>query len=141
MSYAVYHSATNTIRTWVTRPQGAIPDGWEFRPADEVPKDAVQVNDGHTSDESVLKAYADPVEGIEIDTSPSAQTRFTSLVALIREGLDFGALTNESNQEIRDVHGVVHVLPVLRIRALMLRYGLHCKALFDQGERKDGESS
>lgn len=77
-------------------------------------------------------SYRDPIEGTELDTSPAAQSRFTSLVALIREGLDFGALTNESKQEIRDVHGVTHSLTVVRIRALMLRYGLHCKALFDQ---------
>lgn len=123
---------------WVEAP---LPTLLEGQQCDWIDGKWVVSDVANPSAESELKAYVDPVEGIEIDTSPAAQSRFTSLVALIREGLDFGALTNESKQEIRDIHGGTHSLTVLRIRALMLRYGLHCKALFDRGEGKDGEAT
>lgn len=40
MSFAIYNPETNTIRTWVTAATGALPDGYEFRTAEEVPSDA-----------------------------------------------------------------------------------------------------
>lgn len=40
MRYAVYSPETNTIRTWVTKPSGALPDGFEFRFESSVPADA-----------------------------------------------------------------------------------------------------
>jgi hypothetical protein len=117
-------------------------DGYTFMSEAE----AIRLGIPYTTEEpeatnaTAAPVYLDPIEQIHLDASPAAQARFTSLVALIREGLDFGALTNDSKQEIRDVHGVTHSLSVLRIRALMLRYGLHCKALFDQVEERDGQS-
>ena len=41
MSIAVYNPVTKRIRTWVTEPKGALPDGYIFLPEDQVTQDAV----------------------------------------------------------------------------------------------------
>lgn len=37
---AIYNPATNSIRTWVTEAKGALPDGYTFRAAQDVPPNA-----------------------------------------------------------------------------------------------------
>jgi hypothetical protein len=74
--------------------------------------------------------YHDDTESIDLDVSTEAQGRFTSLVTLVQLGTGLGVVTGETIQEIRDVHGDPHLLPVARLLPLMLRYGSHCAALF-----------
>lgn len=40
MKFAIYNPITNKVRTWVTDPKGALPEGFEFRLDTEVPPDA-----------------------------------------------------------------------------------------------------
>lgn len=165
MKFAIVTNATNTVLREFEAPSDYVAPAHKFGPtlAERVVAivqyEAPPIQDGQALQptETITEAelhrgwlivdvpiekgpvYSDPDEHVELDASPAAQARFTSLIALIREGIDFGALNNDSPQEIRDVNGVPHTLSVLRIRALMLRYGLYCKALFDEGDGKGGQ--
>lgn len=75
--------------------------------------------------------YADELTGIKLKTNQKAQTAFTSLVTMLQEGLSLGAITNDTPQTIWNYNDEPVVLTTLQVRQLLFRYGLHCKAFFD----------
>lgn len=75
--------------------------------------------------------YTDEVTGVKLKTTHKAQRDFTSLVTMIQEGLSLGAITNDTPQTIWNYSDEPVVLTTLQVRQLLFRYGLHCKAFFD----------
>jgi len=75
--------------------------------------------------------YVDQITGVKLKTTTKAQSAFTSLITMIQEGLSLGAITNDTQQTIWDYDNQPVQLTTLQVRQLMFRYGLHCKAFFD----------
>jgi hypothetical protein len=80
---------------------------------------------------ALTAGYFDADTGIKLKTTPNAQQQFTAFSALMREGLELGAISNETMQTVWDYSDASHQLTTLQTRGLLFRYGVHCKTLFD----------
>lgn len=76
--------------------------------------------------------YLDTTTGIRLKCTEYAQAKFTSQVALTRLALSLGAITGATEQTLWDADNTEHTLSTDAFLLLMLRYGMHCKAIFDQ---------
>ena len=57
---------------------------------------------------------------------------FGQMLALIKEALDLGLITNDSLQTIKDYNGQIVSVSTLRFRQIMVQYGFYYKTLWDQ---------
>lgn len=78
------------------------------------------------------EGYVDQITNIKLKTTIAAQTRFASMIVLVKEAIDLGFITNDSNQTIYDYNEQPHTMTTMELRQLMLRYGLYCKYIFDE---------
>lgn len=76
--------------------------------------------------------YEDTITGLKLKTTEYAQGKFTSQVALVRLALSAGAIDNDTPQTFWDFNDAQQTLSTADFLALMLRYGLHCSAMFGQ---------
>jgi len=99
--------------------------------AAEIAANAVPPSPEEIWQNKLAEGYLDVPSGIKLKTTMDAQSLFTSMVALVKEGLDMSALTNDTNVSIWDYNGVEQSMTVLAMRQLLFRYGLYCKSIFD----------
>lgn len=133
MNYAVFNPTTKELHTIVTNPTGALPEGCKFVPEDQLPVDAKRPDqpapDPQEAYESALEAgYIDGPTKIHLKTDRASQTLFTSQVTLLQ--LATAAKVAPATTDIWDQTGTKRTLPLADFYGLMLRYGLHCQALF-----------
>lgn len=76
--------------------------------------------------------YVDIPTGLKLKTTENAQAKFTSQVTLLQLALSAGAITTATPQTFWDYADVEQTLTTGDLFALMLRYGMHCKTIFDQ---------
>lgn len=57
---------------------------------------------------------------------------FGQMLALVKEALDLGLITNDSLQTIKDYDGQIVSVSTLRFRQIMVQYGFYYKTLWDQ---------
>lgn len=76
--------------------------------------------------------FDDPVTGIKFKTVERAQAKFGRMCTLIDLATNQGAMSADSVVTLFDYSEAQHELTVAEFRALMLRYGIYCKQLFDQ---------
>lgn len=81
-----------------------------------------QINAGYT---------VDP-EGFILGLSDADRGAFTQMLALIKEALDLGLISNDTMQTIADKSGQKHQITTLRFRQIMVAYGFYYKTLWDQ---------
>ncbi|HVT74591.1 MAG TPA: hypothetical protein VHD61_15765 [Lacunisphaera sp.] len=82
-------------------------------------------------DQQQALGYVDTATGLKLKTTEYAQAKFTSQVALVRLALSAGAIDDSTAQNFWDFDNAEQTLSTADFLALMLRYGLHCKTLFD----------
>lgn len=90
-----------------------------------------QLSDEQIYAEHLAAGYDDPVTGLKLKTVERAQAKFGRMCTLIDLGVSQGVMTSESMVTLFDFNEAPHELTVTAFRALMLRYGLHCKTVFD----------
>lgn len=76
-------------------------------------------------------------EGYEfyLDMSDEAQTLFSRDLALLREELDLGIITNEDTRVFADVSGTLHTVTVLQYRQILAQYGGNLRQLWAQSRQ------
>lgn len=70
-------------------------------------------------------------EGFTLRLDDPDRAAFAQMLALVKEALDLGMITDETPQLIADTTGTRHEVTTLRFRQIMVAYGLHYKALWD----------
>lgn len=80
---------------------------------------------------ALAPGYLDVPTGIRLKTVERAQAKFARMVTLIELALGAGAMTSSSDLVFFDFADQPQTLTVANFKALMLRYGVHCKGLFD----------
>lgn len=71
-------------------------------------------------------------EGFTLGLLERDRLMLSQMLALVKEALDLGLITNETPQIISDKFGQKHELTTLRFRQIMVQYGIYYKSLWDQ---------
>lgn len=82
--------------------------------------------------QSISSGYSVQPEGFILGLTESDRNAFTQMLALTKEALDFGLITNDTPQTIADKSGQKHQITTLRFRQIMVAYGFYYKTLWDQ---------
>jgi hypothetical protein len=76
--------------------------------------------------------FSDALTGVRLKCTDSAQSKFTRMLVLLDLAMAAGLMTDATEVEIWDYDDAPQTITVAAFHGLMLRYGVHCKALFDQ---------
>jgi hypothetical protein len=71
-------------------------------------------------------------ENFKLKLGDEDRAVFGQMLALIKEALDLGLITNDSLQTIKDYNGQIVSVSTLRFRQIMVQYGFYYKNLWDQ---------
>jgi hypothetical protein len=71
-------------------------------------------------------------EGFTLGLLEGDRLMLSQMLALVKEALDLGLITNETSQTISDKFGQKHEITTLRFRQIMVQYGMYYKGLWDQ---------
>jgi hypothetical protein len=70
-------------------------------------------------------------ENFVLGMSDTDRGAFTQMLALVKEALDLGLITNDTPQIIADIDGQTHTVLTLRFRQIIVAYGFYYKGLWD----------
>lgn len=79
----------------------------------------------------VVAGFTVTPEGFTLRLEDVDRAAFAQMLALVKEALDLGMITDETPQLIADHTGTRHEVTTLRFRQIMVAYGLHYKGLWD----------
>lgn len=82
--------------------------------------------------DQIATGYTVEPENFVLGLSDADRGAFTQMLALTKEALDLGLMTNDTVQTIADKSGQKHQLTTLRFRQIMVAYGMFYKGLWDQ---------
>lgn len=68
---------------------------------------------------------------ITLSLTDHDRNQFTQLLALLKEGIELGQLSDTTIIKISDINGQVHDISVIDFRKAMFAYGMHIKTLWD----------
>lgn len=80
---------------------------------------------------TVEAGYTVQPEGFTLALGDADRVQFTQLLTLIQEALSLGLITNETPQSIADQAGAKHTVTTLRLRQILVGYGLAYKTAWD----------
>lgn len=83
-------------------------------------------------DNKIISGYKVLPEDFTLGLQDNDRNLFTQMISLIREALDLGLITNDTNQVITDINNQEVTLSTLRFRQIMVGYGMYYKSLWDQ---------
>ncbi len=78
------------------------------------------------------QGYTDSSTGIKLKADQTSINWFTSQITALKEGIDLGAITNDTIQSVWDYDDVEHKLTVLEIRQLLFRFSIYITQIFAQ---------
>jgi len=81
--------------------------------------------------EEKLSGYL-TVGGFDLKASIQARDAFIGMLTLIREGMEIGAITSDTQMRIWDFHENSHVLTVAQIKVILFQYGLAWQEMFEE---------
>jgi hypothetical protein len=81
--------------------------------------------------QKLQEGFTDPVTNVKLKTTVDAQRWFTSMAISVREAIDLGAITNDTQQVIWDFNEQPQTLTTLEIRQVLLRYAAYCQEIFN----------
>lgn len=81
--------------------------------------------------DQISAGYTVEPEGFILGLTESDRNAFTQMLALTKEALDLGLITNDTPQIIADINGETHTVLTLRFRQIMVQYGFYYKGLWD----------
>ena len=79
----------------------------------------------------VEAGYSVQPEGFTLALGDNDRSQFTQMLTLVQEALSLGLITNETPQTIADKDGGKHTVSTLRLRQILVLYGLHYKGIWD----------
>lgn len=79
----------------------------------------------------VEAGYTVQPEGFTLALGDNDRSQFTQMLTLVQEALSLGLITNEMPQTIADKDGGKHTVSTLRLRQILVLYGLHYKGIWD----------
>lgn len=80
---------------------------------------------------AVTAGYPVSPEGFTLRLEEADRALFAQMLALVKEALSLGMITDETPQLIADHAGTRHEVTTLRFRQIMVGYGFHYKTLWD----------
>lgn len=81
--------------------------------------------------QAVEQGYPVQPENITLGLNDSDRTLFTQMLSLVKEALELGLITNDTEQIIADQQGNKHTVTTLRFRQIMVEYGFFYKNLWN----------
>ncbi|MES2737236.1 MAG: hypothetical protein V4672_13010 [Verrucomicrobiota bacterium] len=112
------------------RPPDEPTKRWELR-YDWTGEAPLQVWDELTVPAEFPTQFLVEPEGIVLAMGERDRTQFAQMLALIREALDLGMITDSTVQKIADVNDQLHEVTTLRFRQIMVAYGSFYKSHWD----------
>lgn len=91
-----------------------------------------ELTDAEIWAEKLAGGWVDPVTSIKLKTNEAARNLFQGQSGLMREAVELGSASNDTPVSIWDFYEQEHVLSLLEMRLLLLRYGFAWKAMFDE---------
>ena len=79
----------------------------------------------------VEAGYTVQPEGFTLALGDNDRSQFAQMLTLVQEALSLGLITNETPQTIADKDGGKHTVTTLRLRQILVLYGLHYKGIWD----------
>lgn len=80
---------------------------------------------------AVEAGYTVQPEGFTLALGDNDRSQFAQMLTLVQEALSLGLITNETPQTIADKDGGKHTVTTLRLRQILVLYGLHYKGIWD----------
>ena len=118
------------IRTLTAEERAATLDRWaqaQFELQNQAAKDTKLVETQATVD----AGYTVQPEGFTLALGDSDRSQFTQMLTLVQEALSLGLIDNDTPQTIADKDGGKHTVSTLRLRQILVLYGLHYKGIWD----------
>lgn len=144
MNYAVIDSNNIVVNVIVADYQleGTIPltsggIGWTyntdtntFTPPQKTQK---QIDDERDSEfqSKVDAGYNIPETSIILPLSDNDRNQFANLLVLLKEGIDLGKLTNDTDITIKDIDGNIHTVTIGDYKSIIFDYGFYYKTIWD----------
>ena len=79
----------------------------------------------------VRTGYTVQPEGFTLALGDNDRSQFTQMLTLVQEALSLGFIDNDTPQTIADKDGGKHTVSTLRLRQILVLYGLHYKGIWD----------
>ena len=80
---------------------------------------------------ALQSGYTVQPEGFTLKLDEKDRQAFTSMLLLVKEGLDLSLIDNNTIQTITDNSGITQSITTLRFRQIMVGYGMYYKSLWD----------
>ena len=90
-----------------------------------------QTNKVEAAKAQVRAGYTVQPEGFTLALGDSDRSQFTQMLTLVQEALSLGLIDNDTPQIIADKDGGKHTVSTLRLRQILVLYGLHYKGIWD----------
>lgn len=120
-----YNASTHRLQQAYTVDDDTVVDGWEIVPLGNDEQKQLTFYNG------VVAGFTVAPEGFTLRLEDADRAAFAQMLALVREALDLGLITDATPQLISDSAGTRHEVTTLRFRQIMVAYGLHYKGLWD----------
>ena len=118
------------IRTLTSEERAAALDRWaqaQFELQDQAVQDAKL----DQAKALVEAGYTVQPAGFTLALGDNDRSQFIQMLTLVQEALSLGLITNETPQTIADKDGGKHTVSTLRLRQILVLYGLHYKGIWD----------
>lgn len=96
---------------------------WQIVPRVLTPAEAAKAQ--------VCAGYTVQPEGFTLALGDSDRNQFAQMLTLVQEALSLGFIDNDTPQTIADKDGGKHTVSTLRLRQILVLYGLHYKGIWD----------
>ncbi|WP_009964865.1 hypothetical protein [Verrucomicrobium spinosum] len=120
-----YDAATQRLMRAYAVGTDDVVHGWAIEALSDEEQRQLAFSDG------VVAGFAVAPEGFTLRLEDADRAAFAQMLALVKEALDLGMITDATPQLIADSAGTRHEVTTLRFRQIMVAYGLHYKGLWD----------
>ena len=90
-----------------------------------------QSNKVEAAKAQVRAGYTVQPEGFTLALGDNDRNQFTQMLTLVQEALSLGLINNDTPQTIADKDGGKHTVSTLRLRQILVLYGLYYKGIWD----------
>lgn len=135
VNYVLLNGAGQVVHRYQAPEGYAVPEGYVLAAGQPDAPDAWR--DFH---QAVTAGCLVQPEGFILALGDEHRAQFGQMLALVKEALDLGMITNDTPQSIADQSGAMHELTTLRFRQVMVIYGMHYKGLWDAAKLAEAQA-
>lgn len=119
-----------STQTLTSEQRSATLDRWA-QAAFEIQQEEARSDKNAETQATVDAGYTVQPEGFTLALGDSDRSQFTQMLTLVQEALSLGLIDNDTPQTIADKDGGKHTVSTLRLRQILVLYGLHYKGIWD----------